>query len=92
MKTAIGAGLLLAAAACQGPRVLDAKGRVIAVDTAAKTLELNQAAIPGNMDAMIMKYPLDDVPLPEGLKAGDSVQVTVRMGSRSFIVTSLKKL
>jgi Cu/Ag efflux protein CusF len=92
MKNAIAAGLILAVAACPGPRMLDVKGKVIAVDTAAKTLELNQAAIPGNMEAMVMKYPLGDVPLPEGLKVGDSVQVTVRMGTRSFVITGLKKL
>ena len=95
MKAAIVAGLVLASGSCQGPaatRVFDVKGKVIAVDPAAKTLELNQEKIPGYMEAMTMKYPSVDPKLLEGLKAGDSVQAKVQVGARSFAITSLKRL
>jgi Cu/Ag efflux protein CusF len=95
MKGVIVAGLVLVSASCQRPaatRVFDVKGEVIAVDSASKTLELNQEEIPGYMEAMIMKYPVVDAGLLEGLKAGDSVQIKLQVGSRSFAITSLKRL
>jgi protein SCO1 len=95
MKVAIVAGLVLVSASCQRPaatRVFDVKGEVIAVDPASRTLELNHEEIPGYMKAMIMKYPVVDARLLEGLKAGDSVQAKLQVGTRSFAITSLKRL
>jgi len=94
LKNAIVAGLILLSASCQPPaaRVLDVKGKVIAVDPALKTLELNQEAIPGSMEAMIMTYPVLDPKLLRGLKVGDSVHCKVQVRTGTFAITSLEKL
>lgn len=94
VKCGVFAGLVFILAGCQGQaasRVYDVKGTVLAVDSAAKTLELDHEEIPGYMQAMKMTYPVADAKLLEGLNAGDSVLGKLKVGSRSYTITSLAK-
>lgn len=94
VKGVIVAGLVFILAGCQrqaASRVYEVKGAVVAVDPASKTLELDHEEIPGYMKAMRMTYPIADAKLLEGLKAGDSVRGKLKVGSRSFTITSLEK-
>lgn len=92
VKGVVIAGLVLILAGCQAAsRVYDVKGTVVAVDPTAKTLELDHEEIPGYMQAMRMTYPVADAKLLEGLSAGDSVLGKLKVGSRSYTLTSLAK-
>ena len=94
VKGAIVAGLVFILAGCQrqaASRVYEVKGAVVAVDPASKTLELDHEEIPGYMKAMRMTYPIADAKLLDGLKAGDSVRGKLKVGSRSYTITSLEK-
>jgi protein SCO1/2 len=94
VKGVVIASLVFILAGCQrqaASRVYDVKGTVVAVDPAAKTLELDHEEIPGYMQAMRMTYPVADAKLLEGLSAGDSVLGKLKVGSRSYTLTSLAK-
>lgn len=100
LKTAA-VGLVLVLAGCSnqsgstprdGAKVADIKGKVVSVDPAKKTVELDHEAIPElNMKAMKMEYPVADPKLLEGLKAGDSVRGKVKAESGKYTITSLEK-
>ena len=100
LRTAV-FGLALVLAGCSnqtGPtgqdaaKVADIKGKVVSVDPAKKTVELDHEAIPGlNMRAMKMEYTVADPKLLEGLKPGDSVQGKVKAESGRYTITSLEK-
>ena len=85
-------GFVVALVGCQ-PRVREynIKGAVVALDTSAKTVELDHEAIPGAMRAMRMTYPVADAKLLEGLKVGDSVRGVIRVERQSYAITSLQK-
>ena len=94
VKGGVIAGLVFILAGCQpqaASRMYEVKGAVVAVDPAAKTLELDHEEIPGYMQAMRMTYPVADAKLLEGLSAGDSVLGKLQVGSRSYTITSLAK-
>lgn len=94
-------GLVLVLAGCSNQRnstgqdaakVADIKGKVVSVDPAKKTVELDHEAIPElNMKAMKMEYPVADPKLLDGLKAGDSAQGKVKAESGKYTITSLEK-
>jgi len=94
-------GLVLALAGCQNQsgsptqdaaKVHDIKGKVVAVDPAKKTIELDHEAIPElQMKAMKMEYPVADPKLLEGLKAGDSVQGMLRAESGKYTIMSIER-
>ena len=52
-------------------------GRVVSLDAAAKTLTVDQEAIPGFMGAMTMPYPVRDSQLLEHLSKGQAITATV---------------
>ena len=87
-------GLVLALTGCQnqsGSPTQDG-AKVVAVDPAKKTVELDHEAIPElQMKAMKMEYPVADPKLLEGLKAGDSVQGKVKAESGKYTITNLEK-
>lgn len=94
VKGVVVAGVVLILAGCQrqgASRMYEIKGAVVAVDPAAKTVELDHEEIAGYMRAMRMTYPVADAKLLEGLSAGDSVLGKLKVGSRSYTLTSLAK-
>lgn len=94
LKGVVIAGLVFILAGCQGQaagRTYEIKGAVIAVDPAAKTVELDHEQIAGYMGAMRMTYPVADAKLLEGLRPGDSVLGKLKVGSRSYTITTLAK-
>jgi Cu/Ag efflux protein CusF len=70
----------LASAQPQGKKSYVFKGTVEAVDADAKKLTVKNEKIEGWMDAMSMKYELDNPDVLKQLKAGDRIEATVYDG------------
>ncbi len=70
----------LATAQPQGKKSYVFKGTVEAVDANAKKLTVKNEKIEGWMDAMSMKYELDNPDVLKQLKAGDRIEATVYDG------------
>src|SRR5437899_2271151 len=100
LRTAV-VGLVLVLAGCSSQsgstgqdaaKVADIKGKVVSVDPAKKTVELDHEAIPElDMKAMKMEYTVADARLLDGLKPGDSVHGKVKAESGKYTITSLEK-
>ena len=72
-------------------KVYDIKGKVVAVDTDKKTVKLDHEAIPGLMGAMTMDFPVEDLKVLEGIKAGDEVQGRLKVQDSNRTIVELKK-
>src|ERR1700676_610647 len=70
----------LAGAQPQGKKSYVFKGTVERVDAGAKKLTVKNEKIEGWMDAMSMKYELDNPDVLKQLKAGDHIEATVYDG------------
>jgi Cu/Ag efflux protein CusF len=55
-------------------------GKVIAIDAAAKGMTVDGDKVDGWMDAMTMKYSVDDPNVLKTLKVGDTIEATVYDG------------
>lgn len=64
----------------QGKKTYVFKGTVESVDASAKKLTVKNEKIEGWMDAMSMKYELDNPDVLKQLKAGDHIEATVYDG------------
>ena len=101
LTPAVAVGLVLVLAGCSNQssssgqdttKVADIKGKLVSVDPAKKTVELDHEAIAElDMKAMKMEYSVADAKLLEGLKAGDSVHGKVKVESGKYTITSLEK-
>ena len=60
------------------------RGKVEAVDKAAKSLSVMNEKIEGWMEAMTMLYPVDDLSVLDKLKPGDLITATVYDGDYSL--------
>ena len=69
-----------AGAAQQGKKSYVFKGTVETVDAGAKKLTVKNEKIEGWMDAMSMKYELDNPDVLKQLKPGDHIEATVYDG------------
>jgi protein SCO1/2 len=68
----------------------DLRGKVVAVDKAAKRLTVDHEAITGFMGAMTMAYPVKDDHLLDGLSAGDQVTARVVSAGGSYWLEDFK--
>lgn len=71
---------LCLAQAAPGKKALMFRGKVEAVNEAAKTLKVNGDKVEGWMDAMTMDYKVEDPTVLKKLKAGDQIMATVYEG------------
>lgn len=72
-------------------KVYDIKGKVVALEVEKKSVTLDHEDIPGFMNAMEMKFKVEDAALLDGLKAGDSVQGKLKVTGGDYVITALKK-
>ncbi len=67
-------------------------GQVVALDAKGQTASVNQAAIPGWMDAMTMEYPIKLKSEFNTLHAGDKIQGTVNdRGDGDYDLSNIQK-
>ena len=59
-------------------------GKVIAVDAASKSLNVDGAKVEGWMDAMTMTYPVDKPDVLKMVKVGDQIMATVYDGDMTL--------
>jgi protein SCO1 len=62
----------------------DLKGKVVAVDKAAKKLTVDAGDIPGFMSAMTMPYPVKDEHMMDNLSVGDQITAKVVSSGGDF--------
>ena len=72
--------------------VYDVRGTVLSLDVARRLVEIDQEAMPGVMPAMVMPYEVVDPGLLQGLAPRDRVQGTLRVDSRGYVLTALRKI
>lgn len=72
-------------------KIYDIKGKVVTLEAAKKTVTLDHEDIPGFMNAMEMKFKVEDAAMLDGLKAGDPVQGKLKVTGGDYIITALKK-
>jgi Cu/Ag efflux protein CusF len=68
------------------------KGKVTAVNVAAKEITIDHEDIPGLMKAMQMTFAVEDAKLLEGIKPGASVEGKLKDVSGRHVVTALKEI
>ena len=73
-------------------KVYDLTGKVIALDSDAKSITLDHEDIPGLMKAMKMKLRVSDGTVLVGLKPGDQVKGRLQVGPEGYVIIELKKV
>ena len=73
-------------------KVYDVKGKVIAVDADKKSITLDHEEIPGFMQAMEMKFTVENADILANIKTGDQVSGKLKVKSGGdYIITDLQK-
>jgi Cu(I)/Ag(I) efflux system protein CusF len=86
-------GALGLAACVSKPETHTSVGVIRGIGPGGKTVVLEHQAFPdGFMGAMTMTFELEDPAMAAGLKAGDTVQFTLKHEDDAYPVVSLKKL
>jgi Cu/Ag efflux protein CusF len=93
------AAAILVFAGCQNnsqppaaDKVYPIKGKVTAVNAAAKEVTIDHEDIPGLMKAMQMTFVVEDAKLLDGIKPGANVEGKLKDVSGKQVVTALKDL
>ena len=89
------AAVALIIAGCQhdassADKLYPLKGKVIAVDVAAKTVMIDHEDIPGLMKAMKMTFSVEDAKILDGISPGSLVEGKVKHASDKYVLTELK--
>lgn len=72
-------------------KLYDIKGKVVTVDSTKKTVTIDHEAIPGLMNAMEMKFAVEDANHLEGIKPGDQVEGRLKVKAGDYLIVELKK-
>jgi Cu/Ag efflux protein CusF len=71
------------------------RGKIESMDAASKTMSVNGEKVEGWMDAMSMKYKVDNADVFQTAKVGDTIEATVYEGDyvlyKTHVIPSPKK-
>lgn len=72
--------------------VYDVKGKVVSVDTAKKSVQLDHEDIPGLMKGMVMRFEVQDAKILEGFKPDDQVHGRLQVKDGRYTIIKLHKM
>lgn len=74
-----------------GDKLYDLKGKVVSIESGAKSITIDHEDIPGKMKAMKMAFSVTDATLLEGLAPGDTVEGKLKILADKYIITELHR-